>query len=147
MTPQSGNIKTVSKPFLSSPQQREGSVRKVSASVDRRMLAARSLSRPWMDLELYSCINTSWTSKSYAAVMLLIVHTFLSRVDSGNGSKRAFPFIVVNPDLDVKRWEGLDALVFKDVSGCFGRWNGGLHPTCGTVGSESHDVAEPWPIL
>lgn len=61
MTPQSGNIKTVSKLFLSSEQQREGSVVKTSASADRRMLAARSLLPlfgPLMDLVMYSCFNS-----------------------------------------------------------------------------------------
>lgn len=75
------------------------------------------------------------------------VHTFLSRVDGGNRSKRTLPLVVVNADLYMERRERLDALVFKDVSGRLWGRHGGLHPARGPVRSERHHVAEPRPIL
>lgn len=75
------------------------------------------------------------------------MHTFLSGVDGDNRPEWTFPLVVVNSDLYLKRRKGLDAFVFKDVSGGLGGRYGGLHPTRGSVGSKGHDVAEPWSVL
>lgn len=81
------------------------------------------------------------------ADLLQIIHTFLSRVDSGNRSKWPFSQVVVNPNLDLERGEGLNALIFKDVSGCFSGGYGCLHPACGAVGSKSHHIAKARSVL
>lgn len=95
-----------------------------------------SLIKPWLVFAPFGLSKRS-----------LPVHTFLSRVDGGNRSKRTLPLVVVNANLYMERRERLDALVFKDVSGRLWGRHGGLHPARGPMRPERHHVAEPRPIL
>lgn len=79
--------------------------------------------------------------------IVLLVHTFLRRVDGGHRTKRSFSLVVVNPDFDLVRGEGGDAVVLEDVSRGIGGRDSSLHPALSPQWAESHHVAEARPTL
>lgn len=68
-------------------------------------------------------------------------------MDGGHWAERALSFIVVNPDFDLVRGEGRDALILEDISrGIWGR-NSSLHPALCPKWAESHHIAKAWAAL
>lgn len=74
--------------------------------------------------------------------IVVMVHTFLRWVDGGHRTKRAFSLVVVNPDFDLVRGVGRDALVLEDVSGGIRGRDSSLHPALRPEWAESHHVAK-----
>lgn len=73
--------------------------------------------------------------------------TFLCWIDGCHWTKRSFSLVVINPNFDLVRGEGWDALILEDVSGSFWRRDSSLHPARRPEWAERHHVSEAWTAL